>query len=149
MYTTNSGSAAKFQTPLSGGCGPKRIGRRLNGPNLGWKSHAKAGNGVTGYLLLAFVMEALILHYVPQEAVAQILGSRNWFAIPLSALIGIPLYLTEISALPIVSELLAQGMVPGAAIAFLIAGPVTTLPVMTAVFGIVNRRIFPSIWRSA
>lgn len=87
-------------------------------------------------------MEALILRYVPQEAVAQTLGSRNWFAIPLSALVGIPLYLTEISALPIVSGLMAQGMVPGAAIAFLIAGPVTTLPAMTAVFGIVNRRIF-------
>lgn len=94
------------------------------------------------WLLVAFVMEALILRYVPQETVAQGLGSGNWFAIPLAAFVGIPLYLTEMSALPIVSGLLAQGMAPGAAIAFLIAGPVTTLPAMTAVFGIVNRRIF-------
>ena len=33
-------------------------------------------------------------------------------------------------------------MQPGAAIAFLIAGPVTTIPAMTAVSGIVNKRIF-------
>ena len=33
-------------------------------------------------------------------------------------------------------------MVPGAAIAFLIAGPVTTIPAMTAVYGIVHRRLF-------
>ncbi len=94
------------------------------------------------WLLLAFVMEALIIRYVPQEAVAQILGSGSWLAVPLAALIGIPLYLTEMSALPIVAGLLQQGMLPGAAIAFLIAGPVTTLPAMTAVFGIVSRRIF-------
>jgi uncharacterized membrane protein YraQ (UPF0718 family) len=45
-------------------------------------------------------------------------------------------------ALPIVAGLLAQGMQPGAAIAFLIAGPVTTIPAMTAVWGVVQRRVF-------
>lgn len=94
------------------------------------------------WLLLAFVLEALILRYVAQTAVAQTLGHNSWFAVPAAALVGIPLYLTELSALPIVAGLLAQGMAPGAAIAFLIAGPVTTLPAMTAVYGIVTRRIF-------
>ena len=60
----------------------------------------------------------------------------------MAAVVGVPLYLTNISALPVVSGLLAQGMQPGAAIAFLIAGPVTTIPAMTAVWGIVHRRIF-------
>ena len=60
----------------------------------------------------------------------------------LAALIGIPLYLSNFTALPIVSGLLAQGMQPGAAIAFLIAGPVTTIPAMTAVYGVVQRRVF-------
>jgi uncharacterized membrane protein YraQ (UPF0718 family) len=41
-----------------------------------------------------------------------------------------------------VSGLLAQGMQPGAAIAFLIAGPVTTVPAMSAVWGVVTRRVF-------
>lgn len=94
------------------------------------------------WVLLAFLMEALITLYVPQEAVAVILGQNNLFAVPLAALIGIPLYLNNFSALPIVSGLLAHGMQPGAAIAFLIAGPVTTVPAMTAVYGIVQKRIF-------
>jgi uncharacterized membrane protein YraQ (UPF0718 family) len=94
------------------------------------------------WLLLAFVFEALIILYLPQERIAAALGADNWFAIPLAAVVGIPLYLTNISALPVVSGLLAQGMQPGAAIAFLIAGPVTTIPAMTAVWGIVHRRIF-------
>jgi uncharacterized membrane protein YraQ (UPF0718 family) len=71
-----------------------------------------------------------------------LLGDNNWFAVPLAALIGIPLYLNNLAALPIVSGLLAQGMQSGAAIAFLIAGPVTTIPAMTAVWGVVSRRVF-------
>lgn len=113
---------------------------------INWKDYlkevAKEGWRWGRWLLLAFVMEVLIVKYIPQESVAQFLGNGNWFAIPLAALIGIPLYLTEISSLPIVSGLLSQGMVPGAAISFLIAGPVTTLPAMSAVFGIVKRRLF-------
>ncbi len=94
------------------------------------------------WLLIAFLMEALITLYVPQTAVASLLGSENSFAVPIAALIGIPLYLTNITALPIISGLLAQGMQAGAAISFLIAGPVTTMPAMTAVFGVVHKRIF-------
>jgi uncharacterized membrane protein YraQ (UPF0718 family) len=94
------------------------------------------------WLLLAFVMEALITLYIPQEAIASILGEGNAFAVPLAALIGIPLYLSNFTALPLVSGLLAQGMQSGAAIAFLIAGPVTTIPAMTAVYGVVQRRVF-------
>ncbi|MFZ0546380.1 MAG: permease [Candidatus Promineifilaceae bacterium] len=52
------------------------------------------------------------------------------------------MYLNNLAALPIVSGLLAQGMHSGAAIAFLIAGPVTTIPAMTAVWGVVSRRVF-------
>jgi hypothetical protein len=94
------------------------------------------------WLLLAFALEALITRYVPQDAIVSLLGGNNWFAVPLAALIGIPLYLNNLAALPIVSGLLAQGMQSGAAIAFLIAGPVTTIPAMTAVWGVVSRRVF-------
>ncbi len=94
------------------------------------------------WLLLAFTLEALITRYVPQEAIAAVLGRESSFAIPLAALVGVPLYLGNLSALPIVKGLLVQGMQPGAAIAFLMAGPVTTIPAMTAVWGVVRRPVF-------
>jgi len=94
------------------------------------------------WLLVAFLLEALIILYIPQNAIAGLLGEGNFFAVPLAALIGIPLYLSNFTALPIVSGLLSQGMQPGAAIAFLIAGPVTTIPAMTAVYGLVHKRVF-------
>jgi uncharacterized membrane protein YraQ (UPF0718 family) len=93
-------------------------------------------------LLLAFALEALILAYVPQGAIAGTLGGANPLAVPLAALIGLPLYMTEAAALPIVSGLLESGMSPGAAIAFLIAGPATTVPAMAAVWSLVRPRVF-------
>jgi uncharacterized membrane protein YraQ (UPF0718 family) len=94
------------------------------------------------WLLLAFFLEALITRYIPQEAIASVLGSGSRFAIPLASLIGVPLYLGNLSALPIVKGLITQGMQTGAAIAFLMAGPVTTLPAMTAVWTVVRRPVF-------
>jgi len=94
------------------------------------------------WLLLAFTLEALITLYVPQESIAAVLGRESRFAIPLAAIVGVPLYLGNLSALPIVKGLLVQGMQPGAAIAFLMAGPVTTIPAMTAVWGVVRKPVF-------
>lgn len=113
----------------------------IHWPTFG-KEIAEQGWKIGRWLLIAFLLEALIALYVPQEAIASLLGEKNGWAVPLAALIGVPLYLSNMSALPIVNGLLAQGMQPGAAIAFLIAGPVTTIPAMTAVWGIVSRRIF-------
>lgn len=115
--------------------------RRIDWPATGREMAVQSWR-LGKWLLLAFLLEALIVRYVPQSAIASLLGESSRFAVVLAALIGIPLYLNNVAALPIVSGLLAQGMQPGAAIAFLIAGPVTTVPAMSAVWGVVNRRVF-------
>ncbi len=115
--------------------------RALSWPAVG-RDLAKESWRLGRWLLLAFALEAMILAYVPQEAVAGTLGGANPLAVPLAALIGLPLYMTEAAALPIVSGLLESGMSPGAAIAFLIAGPATTVPAMAAVWSLVRPRVF-------
>jgi uncharacterized membrane protein YraQ (UPF0718 family) len=97
---------------------------------------------VAKFMVLAFFLEALIILYVPSDWIAGLLGQQNQGAILMAALIGVPVYTTELTALPLVSGLLAQGMNPGAALAFLIAGPTTTLPAMAAVWGLTKRRVF-------
>jgi uncharacterized protein len=94
------------------------------------------------WLLVAFALEGLILAWVPQEAIASTLGGGNAWSVPLAAAVGVPLYVSNFTALPIVSGLLSQGMSTGAAIAFLLAGPVTTLPAMLAVRPLVRREVF-------
>ena len=94
------------------------------------------------WILLAFALEALILRFVPQEAMVAVLGQDAPWAVPLAALLGVPLYMDSLSALPVIDGLLEQGMAPGAAIAFLLAGPVTTIPAMTAVRAVLPGPVF-------
>ena len=97
---------------------------------------------VTRFMALAFFLEALITLYVPDEWIAGMLGRANPWAILTAALLGVPVYTSNLAALPMVSGLLEQGMNPAAALAFLIAGPTTTLPAMAAVWGLTARRVF-------
>jgi uncharacterized membrane protein YraQ (UPF0718 family) len=93
-------------------------------------------------MALAFILEALITFYVPASWISGALGSSNPLAILTAALLGVPAYTTSLTALPMISGLLTQGMNPAAALAFLIAGPITTLPAMAAVWPLVARRVF-------
>jgi uncharacterized membrane protein YraQ (UPF0718 family) len=97
---------------------------------------------VLRFMLLAFILEAVIVRYIPAEWITSLLGQQNPLAILFAALIGVPVYTSNLAALPMVSGLLAQGMNPAAGLAFLVAGPTTTLPAMTAVWQLASRRVF-------
>jgi hypothetical protein len=97
---------------------------------------------VVKFMALAFFLEALIILYVPQEWITAALGQNNPLAIATAAILGVPTYTSSLTALPMISGLLTQGMNPAAALAFLIAGPTTTLPAMAAVWPLVARRVF-------
>ena len=97
---------------------------------------------VIKFMALAFFLEALIILYVPQEWITTALGQKNPLAIFTAAILGVPTYTSSLTALPMISGLLTQGMNPAAALAFLIAGPTTTLPAMAAVWPLVARRVF-------
>jgi uncharacterized membrane protein YraQ (UPF0718 family) len=97
---------------------------------------------VIKFMALAFFLEALIVLYVPAEWITDSMGRGNSWAIITAAILGVPTYTSNLSALPMVSGLLAQGMSPAAALAFLIAGPITTLPAMAAVWTLVTQRVF-------
>ena len=94
------------------------------------------------FMALAFLLEGLITLYVPGEWITILLGSGNPLTIITAALLGVPAYTTSLTALPMISGLLNQGMNPAAALAFLVAGPITTLPAMAAVWPLVVRRVF-------
>jgi len=97
---------------------------------------------VVKFMALAFFLEALIILYLPQEWITAALGRNNPMAIATAAVLGVPTYTSSLTALPMISGLLTQGMNPAAALAFLVAGPTTTLPAMAAVWPLVARRVF-------
>ena len=94
------------------------------------------------WLTLAYVIEALMLHYVPAEWIAGLLGGTGLMPILLGALVGAPAYLNGYAAVPLVDALLAQGMTQGAAMSFVIAGGVSCIPAAVAVWALVKPRVF-------
>ena len=97
---------------------------------------------VIKFMALSFLLTALIKLYVPSEWITGLVGTRNSFSVFAAVIIGIPFYTSSLAALPLVGGLLSQGMSSAAALAFLIAGPTTTLPAMAAVWGLTTRRVF-------
>ncbi len=102
----------------------------------------KASILVVKFMALAFFINALISFYVPQETISGLLGGAGSFSVIIATLVGIPAYTSNLTALPLISGLISLGMNQGAALAFLIAGPTTTLPAMIAVWGITKRKVF-------
>lgn len=97
---------------------------------------------VAKFMVLAFFLEALIIYYVPPELIIDSLGKNNSLAIITAAIVGLPVYTSDLSALAMIGGLLEQGMAPAAALAFLIAGPTTTIPAMAAVWNLATRKVF-------
>lgn len=94
------------------------------------------------WLILAYLIEALMLDYVPADAIARLLGGDGLVPILLGAVIGAPAYLNGYAAVPLVSALLEQGMSNGAAMSFVIAGGVSCIPAALAVWALVKPRVF-------
>lgn len=94
------------------------------------------------WLLVAYMFEALMLAYVPAEMIARLLGGDGAQPVILGALVGAPAYLNGYAAVPLVEALLAQGMAPGAAMSFVIAGGVSSIPAAIAVWALVKPRVF-------
>jgi uncharacterized membrane protein YraQ (UPF0718 family) len=94
------------------------------------------------WMLFAYTLESLMIHYVPAQLIASVVGGEGILPIILSALVGVPAYLNSYIAPPIVSGLMNQGMSVGSGMAFIIAGAISSIPAMTAVYALVRGRVF-------
>lgn len=68
--------------------------------------------------------------YVPQDFMAALMGKSAWYSVPLSVLIGIPLYSNAAGIVPIVSVLIEKGASLGTALAFMMSVIALSLPEM-------------------
>ncbi|MDX8523102.1 permease [Mesorhizobium sp. MSK_1335] len=73
-------------------------------------------------LTFAFSAEFLLRDLLPSHLLTAYIGEDSPGAIPLAVLIGAPMYLDGLAALPLVRGLLDLGMSPGAAMALLVSG---------------------------
>ena len=92
-------------------------------------------------LFVLFIAVGKVAEYfIPTAWIAGLFGAGKGWSIPLAATLGLPLYLTDSSALPMLRMLLDGGAGQGALLAFLIAGKATGVPVIAGMSTILGRR---------
>lgn len=80
------------------------------------------------YVLIGVDIGALIHNWIPQEVILNILGSKNPFAVILSAIVGIPMYADIFGTIPIADALFLAGVPIGTILAFMMSVTALSLP---------------------
>lgn len=94
------------------------------------------------WLSLAYLLEGMLVHYVPAEHIGALVGGSGVWPVVMGALVGAPAYLNGYAAPALIAGLVEQGMSAGAAMSFMVAGAVSCIPAMAAVFALVRLPIF-------
>ncbi len=90
-------------------------------------------------LVMGLILAGLLGALVPADFLQNYLG-QGPAAILVMMLVGIPLYVCATGSVPIAASFIYLGASPGAALAFLIAGPATNAAALTTVNRILGRR---------
>jgi len=93
-----------------------------------WISVKEIVGKVWLYVVIGIAVGAGIHEYVPQDALASILGKQVWWSVPAAVLIGIPLYSNAAGIVPIVGTLIEKGASVGTALAFMMSVIGLSLP---------------------
>ena len=80
------------------------------------------------YVVAGIAVGAGIHGYVPENALAGIMGKGAWWSVPLAVVIGIPMYSNAAGIIPVVQALLGKGAALGTVLAFMMAVIGLSLP---------------------
>ncbi len=80
------------------------------------------------FIVAGIAVGSVVHGYVPQNFMAAIMGKSAWWSVPVSVLIGIPLYSNAAGIIPIVQALLEKGASLGTALAFMMSVIGLSLP---------------------
>jgi hypothetical protein len=94
------------------------------------------------YFILTIILGGVIKVLISREQIILILGSENPLSVLLVTALAIPIYMSGAGSLPMLKVLIEMGMEPGAALAFLIAGPGTCIPMIGVIASMVKRKTF-------
>ncbi|WED23964.1 permease [Vibrio sp. JC009] len=85
-----------------------------------WQSTWKDFKQVFPYLMLGVGIGSFIYGFVPTDLIASFAGEGKWYAIPVAAVIGIPLYIRAEAVIPLSAALIKKGMALGSVMALII-----------------------------
>ena len=82
------------------------------------------------YVVIGIAVGAVIHGYVPEDAMAGILGKDAWWSVPAAVLLGVPMYSNAAGVIPVVHALMEKGASLGPTLAFMMSVVALSLPEM-------------------
>ena len=82
----------------------------------------------------------LINHFIPTSIISVLFGADSFYAVPLAAIIGLPLYITTEAGIPMIQSMIQSGASQGAMLAFLITGSATSAWVIAGLTSFMRKR---------
>ncbi len=111
----------KTACSVESGCAPQKEGIKKEKPWMKiWRSTWKDFKQVFPYLLLGISIGSAIYGFVPTDLIIEYAGENKWYAIPIAAVIGIPLYIRAEAVIPLSAALVQKGMALGSVMALII-----------------------------
>ncbi|WP_298402080.1 permease [uncultured Chloroflexus sp.] len=95
-----------------------------------WENTREIVGKVWLYVVIGIAIGAGIHGYVPEDALAGILGREAWWSVPAGVALGVPLYSNAAGVIPVVQALMAKGAALGTVLAFMMAVVALSLPEM-------------------
>lgn len=92
------------------------------------------------YFAVFIAVGRLVDMLIPQSLITGLFGASRAYSVPLAATLGLPLYVSGPSALPLLKSFLSSGASEGAILAFMIAGKATGIPVIAGLSTILKKR---------
>ncbi len=113
--------------PAASNNGKNKVLRTLN-----W-SFFHLGAEISVDITIGLGVASLLLAYLPLDWISSWLGQQDIMTLLYVIALGIPVYACSIPSIGVVQGLLLLGVTPGAAVAYMIAGPATNLGELNAI----------------
>ena len=101
----------------------------------------KIVSGVLIYILIGIGIGAFMHGFVPEGFFEQYMSKDNWYAVPLSVILAVPMYANAAGIVPVIEVFVAKGIPMGTAIAFMMAVVGLSLPEATLLKKIMTWRL--------
>ena len=87
--------------------------------------------GVLLYVVIGIAIGAAIHGYVPEGFFQHYMSKDTWYAVPLSVILGVPMYANAAGIVPVIEVFVSKGVPIGTALAFMMAVVGLSLPEAT------------------
>lgn len=97
--------------------------------------------GVLLYIFIGIGIGAFMHGFVPEGFFEQYMSRDNWYAVPLSVMLAVPMYANAAGIVPVIEVFVAKGVPLGTAIAFMMAVVGLSLPEATLLKKVMTWRL--------